>query len=758
MTSGSRRRCAFRPAINALRHVSRCLLLAFAVLAVFGGKALAQDETGYDALIEAARDGGATVIVIEPGSEDVGGADSATPTTFQFGVVLSRVRAAALETLAGSRNFFGDLQMTLSNVSSEASTIDWVIWLVIVVGSALLLGVLASRRFAKWARSSYAGTYHEAPETRAEKLGYLLFRGFLMLMGALIVYLIGMVVVFILADEHGPTVAFGVVAVSVYASVMGLRAVFINVLAPDAPGHRLIAMSDEAAHGLFRAEHYVFLLSGTVFGLCVWLQMIGFPEHPHILMLLATTGVSAIALSAVAIVYRKDVAGAIRAMGGEQPSIVLRLIAALWHVLFVLYFVVAWIVSSARLLLHLPTSYWLVFGPVLVFLGALAAYGFLLLMIDRWFDRPPGTADEVAEEIAPQNRRYIFKPVVENAAKVVVGVAALLIILGLWGVRPLDSESELLWLVDLAIVVGLAWVAYEAAKRWIDAKIAEEDPNADADPTEMDEMGGQGASRLATLLPIFRNVLLASIIAIAGMMALAELGVDVAPLFAGAGVIGIAIGFGAQTLVRDVFSGAFFLVDDAFRKGEYIDIGTVKGTVEKISMRSFQLRHHNGPLHTVPFGEIQQLTNYSRDWVMMKLPLRITYDTDVERVRKLIKKLGQEMLEDPEIGHKFLQPLKSQGVLQMEDSAMIIRVKFMTKPGDQFVVRRHVYTRIRDLFEREGIHFAHREVTVRLADDDDDDTARKLTPKEKEAVGAAIAPIIEEEMAAAGEGAPADDR
>ena len=123
-------------------------------------------------------------------------------------------------------------------------------------------------------------------------------------------------------------------------------------------------------------------------------------------------------------------------------------------------------------------------------------------------------------------------------------------------------------------------------------------------------------------------------------------------------------------------------MDDAFRIGEYIDIGHVKGTVEKISIRSMKLRHHRGALHTIPFGEIRHLTNYSRDWVMMKLPLQVVYDTDVEKVRKLAKNLGKDLMKHPEVGHMFLQPLKSQGVFSMEDSAMIIRVKYMTKPGD----------------------------------------------------------------------------
>jgi small-conductance mechanosensitive channel len=169
----------------------------------------------------------------------------------------------------------------------------------------------------------------------------------------------------------------------------------------------------------------------------------------------------------------------------------------------------------------------------------------------------------------------------------------------------------------------------------------------------------------------------------------------------------------------------------------------VKGTVEKISIRSMQLRHHRGPLNTVPFGEISHVTNFSRDWAIMKLPLRLTYDTDAEKVRKMIKKLGQELLADPELGPQFLQPLKSQGVVQMEDSAQIMSIKFMTRPGDQWVLRRVIFAKIRELFEKNGIRFANREVTVRL----NEETAnRPLTESERhQVIGSAARSVIETE-------------
>jgi len=290
------------------------------------------------------------------------------------------------------------------------------------------------------------------------------------------------------------------------------------------------------------------------------------------------------------------------------------------------------------------------------------------------------------------------------------------------------------------VIIFVGYVVYHAFRIWIDNKIAEE--TGDEKEVELgDEGGGSSASRLATLLPLFRNFILILVVVTLLLIVLMELGINVGPLFAGAGIVGVAIGFGSQALVRDIFAGAFFLFDDAFRKGEYLDVGEVKGTVEKISVRSFQLRHHLGALHTIPFGELQVITNYSRDWVMMKLPLRVTYDTDVEKVRKLIKKLGQELLDDPVIGDNFIQPLKSQGVIEMQDSAMIIRVKFMTKPGDQWLVRKKVYEDIRALFEREGIKFAHREVTVRLADG----KVENLSEEDRKAVTAAAHAHIEEE-------------
>ena len=217
-------------------------------------------------------------------------------------------------------------------------------------------------------------------------------------------------------------------------------------------------------------------------------------------------------------------------------------------------------------------------------------------------------------------------------------------------------------------------------------------------------------SRLQT--PAADKFLFITLVTIVGMIIVASLGVDIGPLLAGAGVVGIAIGFGAQALVRDIVSGIFFLIDDAFRVGEYIDVGSAKGMVERISVRSLRLRHTWARSTTSRSARSRHVTNYSRDWAIMKLELRVPLDTDLEKVRRLVKSVGQQMLKEPELADNLLQPLKSQGVHRMEPSADVIRVKFMARPGEQFVLRREVFRRLHETFREHGIRLGVSPVVV----------------------------------------------
>nr|WP_260694115.1 mechanosensitive ion channel family protein [Rhizobium laguerreae] len=232
-------------------------------------------------------------------------------------------------------------------------------------------------------------------------------------------------------------------------------------------------------------------------------------------------------------------------------------------------------------------------------------------------------------------------------------------------------------------------------------------------------------SRLRTLLPIFRNLLAVVLGVVAVLMVLSGLGVHIAPLIAGAGIFGVAIGFGSQTLVKDVLSGVFYMLDDAFRVGEYIQSGSYKGTVEGFSLRSVRLRHHRGPVFTVPFGELGAVQNMSRDWVVDKFMIRVPFDTDVKKVKKLLKGIGAELLADPELAPQIIETVKMKGVEQFGDFGMELSFSFMTKPGQQSVVRRRAYTMIQQAFATNGIHFA--QPTVQVGSDEKQAAAAAAT-------------------------------
>jgi small-conductance mechanosensitive channel len=258
--------------------------------------------------------------------------------------------------------------------------------------------------------------------------------------------------------------------------------------------------------------------------------------------------------------------------------------------------------------------------------------------------------------------------------------------------------------VVILLVADLIW---QVAKTLIDYRLAQAEIAA--------PVGSPAASRQArvrTLLPIFRNVILAVLAAMAVLMVLSALGVQIGPLIAGAGIVGVAVGFGSQTLVKDIISGVFYLLDDAFRVGEYIQSGSYKGTVESFSLRSIKLRHHRGPVFTVPFGQLGAVQNMSRDWVIDKFEISVTYDTDLEKARKLIKRIGQDMAEDLEFAANIIEPLKMQGVEQFGEYAIKIRCKMTTRPGEQFVIRRKAFARIKQAFDENGIRFAFPTVQV----------------------------------------------
>ena len=278
-------------------------------------------------------------------------------------------------------------------------------------------------------------------------------------------------------------------------------------------------------------------------------------------------------------------------------------------------------------------------------------------------------ADSEVDEIAVPSLAAVTFERGLRAALLIGGAYLIAWFLGLdvasMTMRDTMATRVLRGVINAVVILLLADFAWHLARAWIDRRLAEASAGGTAEADEI-----RRRARLRTLLPILRNALLVVLIVMAALMALSAVGVEVGPLIAGAGVVGVAIGFGAQTLVKDIISGMFYLLDDAFRVGEYIISGSYKGTVESFSLRSIKLRHHRGYLYTVPFGELGAIQNMSRDWVIDKLSVSVIYDTDLDQVKKIIKQIGKELQADPELAPHIIETLKMQGVEQFGDFAI----------------------------------------------------------------------------------------
>jgi moderate conductance mechanosensitive channel len=373
------------------------------------------------------------------------------------------------------------------------------------------------------------------------------------------------------------------------------------------------------------------------------------------------------------------------------------------NVLATVLLILIWVSWS----LHLMPGFWL------LLIGS--ALPFLLSVSRRSVDHLLRPVEGMPEDRAP----ILAAVALERGLRAFLIIGAALALAYAWDIDLIELTARdnlatrlIRGTLSAIVILLLADFLWRLARGLIDSKLS----NAVAvDHIDSEEV--RRRARLRTLLPILRNVLRVVVMAIGAMMVLSALGVEIGPLIAGAGVIGVAVGFGAQTVVKDIISGVFYLLDDAFRIGEYIQSGSYKGTVEAFSLRSVKLRHHRGPLYTVPFGDLGAVQNMSRDWVIDKMMIGITYDSNLDTAKKLIKQIGKDLAADPEFKPHIIEPMKMQGVEQFGDYAVQIRMKMMTKPGEQFAIKRKALAMIKKAFDANGIKFAVPTVSVATGED-----------------------------------------
>jgi small conductance mechanosensitive channel len=229
--------------------------------------------------------------------------------------------------------------------------------------------------------------------------------------------------------------------------------------------------------------------------------------------------------------------------------------------------------------------------------------------------------------------------------------------------------------------------------------------------------------RAQTIASVVRRALATLIWATAILIVLRELDVDITPVLTGAGIVGLAIGFGAQTLVRDVISGFFVIVEDQVRVGDVAMVNGTGGLVEQINLRTIVLRDFEGTVHVFPNGEVKTLANRTKDYSYYVIDLGMDYDEDVDRVTALVRAAGEELQRDPEFGPSILSPVEIAGVDDFKDSAVTLRFRIKTVPLKQWEIGRELRRRVKRVLDREGVRMPFPRLDVRIVRDADGTSA-----------------------------------
>ena len=437
---------------------------------------------------------------------------------------------------------------------------------------------------------------------------------------------------------------------------MILLAIGRMLLAPEASGLRLLHIDDDLAAYLMRWLRrltLVAVLGGAAAGLALL-----FGLHPAVYAtLIRVLGlVVAVLLGIMVLQLRASVASRLRAAPEGEPVPAWReWLAAVWHHLALLAIAVGWVGWAAGFESG-GGGIWVLLGTVAIVAGARLVALVLIGILDKVTAPHPDTATAalgLLGETRFRARRWtaVARPVVHISITILTGLA----LLEFWGVgafgwfTPGEIGARVLSaLVTIGLAVLAAVIVWEVANAALERRLA-----------RLSEAGTPAhAARLRTLLPMLRAALFVTIAAIVGLTALSQIGVNIAPLLAGAGIVGVAIGFGSQKLVQDVVTGMFVLFENAIQVGDTVTVAGLSGKIERLSVRTIWLRGGDGALQIVPFSSVGTITNTNRGLGTAAVSATIAYSEDSDRAADAMRGIAAEMRQEPEYADKMLDDLQ----------------------------------------------------------------------------------------------------
>ena len=485
------------------------------------------------------------------------------------------------------------------------------------------------------------------------------------------------------------------------------------VLAPYAPQLRLAPITDENA--AYCSVWWRRLVNIGAYGyvFCQAALLLGLPESGHD-ALIRLLGILLVGLLVTFILQnRLAFARWLHETGRTSGTRAhLRVFAFLgkladfWHIPAILYVVAGGLLAAAE---GLEGFLFLIKGSALTLLIAWAT-GFGFAGVRRGFERGFRIRAELHERYPGlQARVNRYLPVARRAAQAVILLLGICLILEAWNADIftwLASEIGRAVIATIASIVAIALIAtivLEVATTLVDRYL-----------TQVDEKGEllERSQRARTLLPLARNALRVVVGVIAALMILSEIGIDIAPVLAGVGVAGLAIGFGAQTLVKDIITGLFILLEDSVAVGDVVTAGGHTGTVEAITIRTIRLRDLQGHVHTVPFSGVDTISNMTKEFSYYLIDMGVAYREDYDEVVEVMREVGAALQQDPEFGPNMLEPLEIMGLNSFGDSAVIVRARLKTKPLTQWATGREYNRRLKAAFDERGIEipFPHTQI------------------------------------------------
>ena len=287
--------------------------------------------------------------------------------------------------------------------------------------------------------------------------------------------------------------------------------------------------------------------------------------------------------------------------------------------------------------------------------------------------------------------------------KLVITLVAGLAILEIWGIDPLGwlSGSSGATITRIALLIPIAVGVLEVTAHILRQMFHTLEARS-GDPRR--------AAQFRTLAPIVIGLVRGLLIILIGLTVLSEIGLKIGPLLAGAGVVGVALGFGAQTLVKDFLTGLFLILEDVVSVGDNVKIGDSSGTVEVMTLRTIRLRDFDGTLHVLPYSEAQVVHNRTKSFSNYVFEPRISYISDLRRARDVMQQVGEELRGDPRFAHLILEPLEIVGVDAFTDVGVVLKARFKTQPGQQWRVGREFNLRIKTAFDKENIEIGYPQV------------------------------------------------